>query len=356
MDKITLLYENRQFGQCITQLSQSLSFSANSLIQQLICDNNLADSKYQQSYVTGDEILRRTAKKEFHQVWSKLLCLPRDRKLESKFNQTSFVCACNIVYSVVNEGSTTRHKDVSRAFEIGFQAVEIVCAQLGLPLCLELDSIEDSKLVFLAGRLIRSERLGVEHLSLLVYLLTLLCFLEAQEDLLFLLQEVKTNDNKYHHEKASKDYFLLFPLGYATEEQQQSQTIRDLSTSIQMAIYFKEYSTKQPLKDGPKWKDIQHPKLRRLGRLLEASILPHSSSSNGTIPVTKEIEQQDSHLKFGEYLTSVARQTSNGNLILALKFLRYLIIKLVKKSITMLFIWTVLQQPMSSAGPKLAHW
>lgn len=330
MDKITLLYENRQFGQCITQLSKGLSYSDSSLIQQLICDNNLAASKYQQSYVTGDEILRKTAKKELQQVWSKLLCFPRDRKLESKFNQTSLMCACNIVYSVVDEGSTTRPKDVARAFEIGFQSVEIVCAQLGLPLCLELDTIKDSKLVFLAGRLIRSERLGVEHLSLLVYLLSLLCFLEAQEDLFSLLQEVKTSDNDYHLEKASKDGFLLFPLGYASEEQQQFQTIRDLSTAIQMTIYFQEYLSRRPLKDGPKWRDIQHQKLRRLGRLLEASILPHSSSSNDTIPVTKEIEQQDSHMKFAEYLTSVARLTSNGNLIMALKFLRYyFIIKLV---------------------------
>lgn len=322
MDKITLLYENRQFGECVTQLSQNLSFSDNSLLHQLMFDNNLAVSKYQQSYATGDENLRKTAKKELRQVWSKLLCLPQDRKLESKSNLVSLICASNIVYSVVDEGSAIRRKDVDRAFEIGFQSVEIVCAQLGLPLCLELDSIEDSKLVFLAGRLIRSERLGVEHLSLLVYLLTLLCFLEVQEDLLFLLQEVKTVDDD-NQIKASRDCFLLFPLGYATEEQQQYQTIRDVSKVIQMAIYFQEYLKKRPLKDGPKWKDIQHPKLQRLGKLLETSIPPHSSSSsNDTISVTKEIEQQDSHMRFGEYLTSVARLTTNGNLILALKFLR----------------------------------
>ena len=35
--------------------------------------------------------------------------------IESKFNQTTLICACNIIYSIVDKGAATHRIDVAKA-------------------------------------------------------------------------------------------------------------------------------------------------------------------------------------------------------------------------------------------------
>ena len=184
MDLILKNYEEGQYNQCLKQLD---NFTAHTLIEDFIVQNNVLASKFQNSYVQENELIRKTISEDFLKLWSKVLTLP----YEKEFNLLTLSCACNAIYSLLN--CKLANEDIGmEVTKIGYEALEQITCNHKVFIYQENNSHTD-KFVSLVGQLLQCKKVQPDELSLVLYSCVLVCLVKVDQQYVQLIMNILEN-------------------------------------------------------------------------------------------------------------------------------------------------------------------
>jgi hypothetical protein len=313
MDIISKHYEEGHYRKCITILSD---LPTHSLFEKCVVENNVLVSKFQTSFVQGDDLLRKTVYDDLFRLQAKLLALPH----EKEYTFLTLCCTTNAIYSLLNYQCCEENS--VKAVQIGNGAFEKVLCNHQMFYYQEQHSIVD-KFIGLVHQLLHCKKLKSDELSILLYCCILTClikldlkFVELVKSILDILECSLKNETS---DVNSTHIFLLFPLEMLLQSTgSYCSIICDFSRLFLSMFYCTNLSWSEALA-------VKSPQNSQMSEILEifkmyASL--HLADPSSDEKIEEYFNERNSYLYFARCLINAAKFALLKKPVIALKYLK----------------------------------
>jgi hypothetical protein len=310
MDIISKHYEEGHYRKCITILSD---LPTHSLFEKCVVENNVLVSKFQTSFVQGDDLLRKTVYDDLFRLQAKLLALPH----EKEYTFLTLCCTTNAIYSLLNYQCCEENS--VKAVQIGNGAFEKVLCNHQMFYYQEQHSIVD-KFIGLVHQLLHCKKLKSDELSILLYCCILTClikldlkFVELVKSILAILECSLKNETS---DVNSTHIFLLFPLEMSLQSTgSYCSIICDFSRLFLSMFYCTNLSWSEALA-------VKSPQNSQMSEIFKMYASLHLADPSSDEKIEEYFNERNSYLYFARCLINAAKFALLKKPVIALKYLK----------------------------------